>query len=176
MQHTAGEARVRLEWAGRTNLDSSSSSNRGLSVVPAANLFHHRPGWKVVVDLHPAPTAAGASTVVVRPTPSDDEDEVEEEGNEEEEVWTGGNVGMPTEVTAGKTMEVVVQARDVYGNHRGIGAWFWYRGVERGGREYFSKCQVATIKEYMVNQSKREATYMENFVAPRRTSNRYRSS
>ena len=108
-------------------------------MVPTASLFHHRPGWKVAVDLHPAPTAAGASTVVVRPTPSADEDENEAEGveEEEEEVWVGGNVGAPREVTAGKMMEVVVQARDVYGNHRGVGAWCWCwycTGAWRRGR------------------------------------------
>eukprot|EP00903_Cladosiphon_okamuranus_P013586 g12653.t2 len=128
--HTTGEARVRLEWAGRTTLDNSSSntSNGGLSVVPAANLFHYRPGWKVAVDLHPAQTAAGASTVLVlaRPTLSSageegEEGEEEEEEEEEEGVWVGWNLGAQKEVTAGKTMGVVVQARDVYGNLRGVG-------------------------------------------------------
>lgn len=91
--------------------------------MPAANLFHHRPGWKVAVDLHTAQTAAGASTVLVRvrPTLSSAGEEGEEE--EEEEVWVGWNLGAHKEVTAGKTMEVVVQARDVHGNLRGIGGW-----------------------------------------------------
>eukprot|EP00752_Nemacystus_decipiens_P001537 g1506.t1 len=121
--HTTGQARVRLEWAGRTSSDSRSipattNGDGGLSVVPAANLFHHRPGWKVAVDLHPAPTAAGASTVVAPPILSSDEGETEAGAAEDaEEAW----VGAPWEVTAGKTMEIVVEARDVYGNHRGVG-------------------------------------------------------
>lgn len=108
---------------------TSTGASTGLSVVPTANLFHHRPGWKVAVDLHPAPTAAGASTVVARQSSFYDGDEAEEVV--EEEVWAGISAAMPKEVTAGKTMEIVVQARDVYGNHRGIGEWF--RCGSRGG-------------------------------------------
>lgn len=34
----------------------------------------------------------------------------------------GGDEGVK-EVTAGETVEIVVQARDAYGNHRGVGEW-----------------------------------------------------
>ncbi|CAM9146088.1 unnamed protein product, partial [Ectocarpus sp. 8 AP-2014] len=139
--HATGEAWVRLEWTA-----SRTKATEGLSVVPSTSLFHHRLGWKVAVDLHPAPTAAGASTVAVwPPAPISDTDIEEDEGDggdeeldeeEESEVGAGGGVhagegndgtagwmagtGLK-QVTAGKMMEIVVQARDVHGNHRGVG-------------------------------------------------------
>ncbi|CAM9570598.1 unnamed protein product, partial [Ectocarpus fasciculatus] len=139
--HATGEAWVRLEWTA-----SRTKTTEGLSVVPSTSLFHHRPGWKVAVDLHPAPTAAGASTIGVWPPASisgtdieedegdrgdeDLEDEAESEagsggglhvgeGNDGTAGWLAGT-GLK-QVTAGKMMEIVVQARDVHGNHRGVG-------------------------------------------------------
>ncbi|CAM9996213.1 unnamed protein product, partial [Ectocarpus sp. 12 AP-2014] len=139
--HATGEAWVRLEWTA-----SRTKATKGLSVVPSTSLFHHRLGWKVAVDLHPAPTAAAASTVAVwPPAPISDTDIGEDEGDggdkeldEEEEsevravggLHAGeGNNGTTgwmegtglKQVTAGKMMDIVVQARDVHGNHRGAG-------------------------------------------------------
>lgn len=72
-------------------------------------------------------------------------EEVEEE--EESNVWSGrgshageGNDGTAgwmvgtglKQVTAGKMMEIVVQARDVHGNHRGVGEWFTRGSVREG--------------------------------------------
>lgn len=88
-----------MEWSSRT--DTS------LSIVPATNLYHRRLGWKVAVDLNPAATASGASTV--------------------EWPRVGGRGGVDNdairEITAGELMEIVVQARDANGNHRGTGEW-----------------------------------------------------
>ncbi|CAN0570026.1 unnamed protein product, partial [Ectocarpus sp. 12 AP-2014] len=75
--HATGEAWVRLEWTA-----SRTKATKGLSVVPSTSLFHHRLGWKVAVDLHPAPTAAAASTVAVwPPAPISDTDIGEDEGD-----------------------------------------------------------------------------------------------
>lgn len=122
-----------MEWASRTGPNS-------LSVVPETSLFHQRPGWKVAVDLYPAATAPGVSTVAAWPSLSDSQAEAQDGGEEETDVRgeeeseemgdgavipeaaAGGEAGLPKEFTAGKTTEIVVQARDVYGNHRGVGA------------------------------------------------------
>ena len=96
-QHAAGEAWVRMEWSNRVDTT--------LSIVPAAKLYHRRLGWKVAVDLHPAATASGASTV---------------EWPRESRRGGAGKDSI-REVTAGELMEIVVQARDANGNHRGVG-------------------------------------------------------
>ena len=88
-----------MEWSSRTETS--------LSIVPATKLYHRRLGWKVAVDLNPAATASGASTV------------------EWSRVGRRGEAGNDAirEITAGELMEIVVQARDANGNHRGIGEW-----------------------------------------------------
>lgn len=117
-----------MEWAPR----GSGADGGGLAVVPASGLFHHRPGWKVAVDLHPAPTAAGASTAeVVSANQIETEGGVaEEEGGQGQDAVDGEAEAegpatgvVPKEVTAGEMIEIVVQAKDVYGNHRGVGEW-----------------------------------------------------
>ena len=97
-QHATEEAWVRLEWSSRT--DTS------FSIVPAAKLYHQRMGWKIAVSLHPAATASGASTV---------------EWPSESTRGGGGGENAIREFTAGELMEIVVQARDTNGNHRGVG-------------------------------------------------------
>lgn len=90
-----GEAWVRLEWTA-----SRTTATEGFSVVPSTSLSHHRPGWKVAVDVHPAPTAAGASTVALWPPApisdasieEDDGDGGELEEEEESEVGPGGGL------------------------------------------------------------------------------------
>lgn len=91
-----------MEWSAQT--DTS------FSTVPTINLYHQRPGWKVAVALNPAPTAAGASTTVwLNLANADSHASVKNGGN-------GVNA-----VTAGEMIDVVVEARDMYGNQRGIG-------------------------------------------------------
>lgn len=164
-----------MEWAARVGTN-------GLSVVPETNLFHHRPGWKVAVDLNPAPTAAGTSTVTAWPSISDsnveesqDDGEEEEEEESEKTVYgddddddddvavvlpeaAGGGVGgagagggMPSEFTAGKMVEIVVQARDVYGNLRGVGAcqcFFFFLLLCRIGFDTHTTRKIGTKLRY----------------------------
>lgn len=52
------------------------------------------------------------------------------EGNDGTAGWLAGT-GLK-QVTAGKMMEIVVQARDVHGNHRGVGEWFARGSVREG--------------------------------------------
>lgn len=119
-QHATGEAWVRMEWSSRT--DTS------LSIVPATKLYHRRLGWKVAVDLNPAATASGASTV----------EWPRESGGE------GARNDGIREITAGELVEIVVQARDVNGNHRGIGEWcIW---TARG--RYMGGCTTTTAVSY----------------------------
>lgn len=101
-----------MEWAVRIGPNT-------LSVVPETSLFHQRLGCKVAVDLSPAATAAGASTVAAWSSLSDSEETGD--GAATLEAGGGREAGLPREFTAGKMMEFVVQARDVYGNLRGVG-------------------------------------------------------
>lgn len=94
-----------MEWSG-------GQTNPNVSVVSTTSLYHQRLGWKVAVDLNPAPTAAGASTAVWKTAV--------------EGTMDGGVMN----ITAGVTMEVVVEARDAHGNHRGVGEFT----VEETGR------------------------------------------
>lgn len=111
LQHTTGKAFVRLEWSRRTDTRPS--------VIPTENLYHLRLGYKMAVDLLPAPTAASRSTVIWLTTKSN--------STATSTATTAGNatkgVGdtAPREVIAGATFEIVVEARDAYGNARGIG-------------------------------------------------------
>lgn len=112
LQHTTGEASVRLEWSNRVG--------SSVSVVPATTLYHQRPGWKIAVDLHPAPTAAAASTTV---WPADKKEE-----QIEGEVLSGaGRDAWLKVATAGEMLEVIVEARDAHGNHRSVGKFVCLR-------------------------------------------------
>lgn len=97
-----GEAAVRLEWSRRTD--------RNPSVIPVQNLYHLRLGCKIALDLHPAATAAWASTAVwAARSPNLWPSVVHRNGDE------------AREVTAGHMLEILVEARDSFGNSRGVG-------------------------------------------------------
>lgn len=106
---------MRLEWSRRTDARPS--------VIPTANLFHMRLGYKIAVDLLPAPTAAGRSTVIW-PTAMANSTAAWTATTAESAVQGVENT-FPRETVAGAMLGIVVEARDAYGNSRGAGKpWF----------------------------------------------------
>ena len=111
-QHARDEALIQLRWSKQIGATVSEDV-----VIPATSLSHLRPGWKIAVDVHPAPTSPGASTTVWSTIDA---------------VSTAGE----KQVKAGETMKIVVEARDTYGNHRGVGELPlpWYFNAAHGGK------------------------------------------
>lgn len=103
-------------------------TDAGPAVIPETTLFHQRPAWSVAINLEPASTVAATSTAVW-PTSQQSLDllvpaEVAE--GVQDAVFAGAtNAAVQDEgireVIAGQTMKFVVEARDAFGNHRGVG-------------------------------------------------------
>lgn len=114
---------MRLEWFDRTGMASET--------IPATKLYHQRPGWKIAVDLHPAPTSPGTSTVVwpTKTTPKHPATD------------TTFSVARKV-VVAGQTLKIVAEARDAHGNRRGTGEHhrFEQEMTTSFGGESYSEC------------------------------------
>lgn len=107
---------MKLEWSRRTD--------PGLSIVPTTNLYHLRRAWKIAVDLNPAATTAGTSTAVWP-----DVGRGQQGGNLMAVEYGGDATEAPKEAIAGEMLEVVVEARDAYGNHRSVGECEFNHGL-----------------------------------------------
>lgn len=107
--------------------------------MPIHNLYHLRLGNKVAVDLLPAPTAAGRSTVAWPTAIKDPASSAaaitlsasSSSSSNDPTVNSGCDGGVPSseeipydpprEAVAGAALEIVVEARDAFGNARGVG-------------------------------------------------------